>query len=425
MNIKAKLVIIGDGIAGRSLAYVAAQKGIRTAVLGKNLKGTTHSATGLIAPRPDYLLSDYELVHQSSFECLRLAKAFGSEVIKQRQFLIPIYPGFPVNTGNLDVLLSLYDKVARFRFDNFEKHVFISSSILERMEPNLRKNYFRGAFSTTEWTVDPAVLLRKLDNEAVVLLNKALRFDIRELGGFHIQNGVIKEISAIFADGDSVRINNNGEPLAVVNTAGPWIKDVCTSLGLATDYQLRTGLQIEFPGWYFQSGIITFDKNGKYVICLQKNRSVQVGPTNSSFSGHPSQFAPSIEETNLLVNPFLGLLEDRKIPKIAAVRHGFRVKPTYIDTNRPVIWRHAEDGPINFYSLHPGKMTLALRAADEMFDILTYDGWIKKTTTCAKSPLHLEGDKKVYNELKLFRLKVVSLFKMIVYYLRFKIEKTL
>ena len=144
MDIKAKLVIIGDGIAGLSLAYIAAQRGIRAAVLGKNLKGTTHSATGLIAPRPDYLLSDSELVRQTSVECLRFAKTFGPEVLKRRQFLIPTYSGFPVNTGNLNVLLSLYDEVARSRFDNFERHDFISSSVLEKMEPNLRKNRFGG-----------------------------------------------------------------------------------------------------------------------------------------------------------------------------------------------------------------------------------------------------------------------------------------
>ncbi|HXK40529.1 MAG TPA: FAD-dependent oxidoreductase [Candidatus Paceibacterota bacterium] len=422
MDIKAKLVIIGDGIAGLSLAYIAAQRGIRAAVLGKNLKGTTHSATGLIAPRPDYLLSDSELVRQTSVECLRFAKTFGPEVLKRRQFLIPTYSGFPVNTGNLNVLLSLYDEVARSRFDNFERHDFISSSVLEKMEPNLRKNRFGGAFSVAEWTVDPAVLLRKLDNEAVIFLGKTRRFDIGELDGFHIQNGVIREVRAVFADGNSVRISNNSEPLAVVNTAGPWMKDVCASLGLTMNYQLRTGLQIEFPGWYFQSGIIMFDKNGKYLICLQKNGSIQVGPTNSPFSGHPSQFSESIGDINSLVTPFLELLEDGKIPKISAMRHGFRVKSTYTDTNRPVIWRHATDGPMNFYSLHPGKMALALRAADEMLDVLASNGWIRKTVICAKSPIHLEGDKGLRNEAKLLWLKAVSLFKLAIYFIKFKIK---
>ena len=42
-RVKADIVIIGDGIAGLSLAYIAAQRGIRTAVLGKNFKGTTHT----------------------------------------------------------------------------------------------------------------------------------------------------------------------------------------------------------------------------------------------------------------------------------------------------------------------------------------------------------------------------------------------
>ena len=421
-GVRAKLLVIGDGIAGLSLAYAAAQRGIRTAVLGKNFKGTTHSATGLLAPRADYLLSDAELVRETSLECLRLAKLFGSEVVKPRQFLIPIGPKLPVDTDNLDALLSLYDQAARFRFDKFARHAFISASTLEKMEPSIRKNVFKGAFSFMEWTVDPPTLLRKLDNEAVILLNKARRFDIKELTELKIQDGLITGVTAVFADGGYVNVSNGGEPIVIVNAAGPWIKDVCAQLGLAVDYQLRAGFQIEFLGQYFQSGLITFDKNGEYLICLQKNGSIQVGPTNSSFSGHPSQCTPSIMEISSLVNPFLELLEDRKIPKISSTRCGFRVKPTRIDTNRPVIWRHADGGPMNFYSLHPGKMALALRAADEMMDMLAGDGWIEQFRLFSTKPLHLEGNRKIKNELKLFWLKIMSLFKLAMYYIRFKMS---
>ena len=77
---------------------------------------------------------------------------------------------------------------------------------------------------------------------------------------------------------------------------------------------------------------------------------------------------------------------------------------------------------MNFYALHPGKMALALRAADEMLDVLASNGWIRKTVICAKSPIHLEGDKGLRNEAKLLWLKAVSLFKLAIYFIKFKIK---
>lgn len=420
----ARLVIIGDGIAARALAYEATQREIVTVILGKNLKGTTHSATGLIAPRPDYLISDHDLVRQTSFECLRWSEMFGPEVVRPKQFLIPLDSELPTSTANLDTLLYLYDELARSRSKNFNPHCFVSPAVLEKMEPNLRKGVLLGgAIAFTEWTVDPVVLLNQLEKEA--FLSGVRRFDVQELKSIEVKGGLITEITALLGDGHCVKINNKQGSLVVVNTTGPWIKEMCAKVGIAIDYQLKSGLQIEFPGWYFQSGIITFDKQGEYIVCLQKNGALQVGPTNSNFSGHLSNYQPSIGEISSLVSPFLNLLEEGKIPKISSMKWGFRVKPGFIDTNRPVIWRHSVDGLYNFYSMHPGKMALALRAADEMLAILVSDGWVAQPKWISLvKPIHLDGHRKLKNELKLFWLKFGSLLKLVLFYAKFELNKT-
>lgn len=360
----AKLVILGDGIAALALAYEAAQKGISTVVLGKKLRGATHSATGLIAPRPDYLISDYDLARQTSFECLRWSQLFGPEVIKSKQFLVLLSPNLPASASKVDILFNMYDRLAEPRSRYFGLHRFVGPSVLEKMEPNLKKDGLAGAFAVTEWTVDPTGLLNQLDKKA--FLSGFKRFDIQELKTIGVKGGSITNVTALLGDGNCIKIDNKQGPLVVVNCTGPWMKEVCSLVGVEVNYKLRLGLQIEFPGWYFESGIISFDKNGKYLICFQKNGAVQVGPTNSSFSGQLSEYRPSTEEIDSLVNPFLNLLEEEKIPKISSMKWGFRIKPAFVDTNRPVIWRHSVDGIDNFYSLHPGKMALALRAADEM-----------------------------------------------------------
>lgn len=424
INLKADLVIIGDGIASLALAYLAAQRGIRTVILGKNFKGTTYSATGLIAPRPDYLLSDFELVGRTAFQCLRWLKIF-PQVLKPQTFIIPIGPEFPYDVQTFRILLEKYDDTIRYRSCELGRHFMINQSRLEQMEPNLNKG-IKGAIAIREWTVDPAILMEQLGQKALDCADKVKIIKINDFQEFKIRGDLVEEIHVIDDFGKNIRVFNDKGSLVVVNAAGPWIKDVCARLGVLINYQLRVGIQMEVPGWYFQSGIITFGSDGKYVICLQKKGLLQVGPTNSSFSGHPDNFSPSVKEIDYLTETLRNLLEDKKIPSYNFLKYGFRIKPTLIDTNRPVIWNHANSGLSNFYSLHPGKMSLALLAGDEMIDRIIADEWLTKQQVFMGNamikPIHLDGNRKVFNEIKLFLLKMMSLIKFGVFYIKFLIS---
>ena len=420
ISFKADLVIIGDGIASLALALLATQRGIRTVILGKKFKGTTYSATGWIAPRPDYLLADEELVKRTAFECSRWVKMFSPQIMEGRLNLIPIGPETPHSIRSFNALFTRYDELAEVRSTNFEKHFFISPTVLEKMEPNLRRKNMEGAIAIHEWTVNPATLMRKLDQEISNYPNLLKRFEIEDFQEFKVGSGsLIKEITAIDNTGKLIKISNDRGPLLIVNATGPWIKDVCARLGIIVDYQLRVGVQVEIPGYFFQNNIITFGNDGKYIACLQKRGLLQVGPTNSNFTDHPDNFFPSEKDTNYLTETLQNLLEDKRIPSYSFLKHGFRVKPTIIDTNRPIIWNHGKDGIHNLYSLHPGKMALALLAGDEMLDRAISDGWLVKNKTLAESPVYLDGNRKVFNEAKLFLLKIRSLLKFGLFYFKF------
>ena len=413
-KLQTDLVIIGDGVAALALAYLAAQREIRTVILGKGLPGTTHSATGLIAPRPDYLISDEELVQRTAFECSRWVKLFYPQILKPQRFLIPIGPELPYSVRTFRSLLKRYDEIAKIRLTGLGNHFIISQTHLEKMEPNFRKNNINGAIAFGEWTVDPAVLLKKLGWETSIYTDFVKRFKINDFKEFKIHGGLIEEVIALDATGNMViKISNDRGPLVVVNATGPWIKDVCARLGICIDYQLKTGVQLEIPGWYFQSGVVTFGSDGKYLVCLQKKGVLQVGPTNSDLSGHPDSFTPSDKETEYLTTALRNILEDKRLPPHSFLKHGFRVKATAVDTNRPVIWNHSKAGLSNMYSLHPGKISLALLAGDEMLDKVISDGWLAKPRIFMGNPICLDGCQKFRNEIKLLFLKIQSLFHLV------------
>ena len=420
ISFKTDLVIIGDGIASLALALLATQRGIRTVILGKKFKGTTYSATGWIAARPDYLLADEELVKRTAFECSRWAKMFSPQILEGKLNLIPIGPETPHSIRSFNALFTSYDELAKARSENFEKHFFINPTVLEKMEPNLRRKNIKGAIAVREWTVNPATLMQRLEQEISIRPDLVKKFEIEDFQEFKIgSDHLVKEITVTDNTGKLVKISNDRGPMLVVNATGPWIKDVCARLGIAINYQLRVGVQMEIPGYFFQNNIITFGDDGKYIACLQKRGVLQVGPTNSNFTDHPDNFIPPDKDIDYLIETLKNLLEDKKVPSYSFLKHGFRVKPTTIDTNRPVIWNHGKDGIHNLYSLHPGKMALALLAGDEMLDRAISDGWLIKNKASVGSPIHLDGNRRVFNEAKLFLLKIKSLLKFGLFYLKF------
>src|SRR3989344_4852776 len=103
------IVIIGDGVAGLSLAYMAARNNLNCIVLGKNLPGATNAATGFLAPRPDYILRDLDLVKRTAFECARWIELLGSNMVKPGLFFIPLSPELPETEDKFQALLEFYD----------------------------------------------------------------------------------------------------------------------------------------------------------------------------------------------------------------------------------------------------------------------------------------------------------------------------
>ncbi len=414
-DIQADLAIIGDGVAAKALAYLAALRDIRTVILGKGFKGTTYSATGWVAPRPDHLLIDEKLVRETAFQCSRWLKLFYPQIFEGRLNLIPIGPETPHSLASFRALFTRYDELTKARSGSFGNHFIVNRAVLEKMEPNLRRKNIEGAIAIREWTVDPAVLMTELERKALFRTGLVRRVEIEDIESVKISNGVIEKISVLETTPEMSRVNvfNDRGPLLVVNAAGPWIKDVCARLGVPIDYQLRAGVQMEFPGYFFQNNIVTFGSDGKYVACLQKKGVLQVGPTNSNFEGHPDNFAPSDREIEYLTATLRNILEDKRLPSYSFLKHGFRVKPTLIDTNRPVIWNHGNAGLYNLYSLHPGKMALALLVGDEMLDKATSDGWLTKPRIFIGKPICLDGNRKIWNEVKLLFLKIRSLLKLV------------
>lgn len=417
------MVIIGGGIAGLCTAYEASKRRIESLILDSGLPGTTHSATGILDARADHLPYDEESVIRTAYEVVEWRKNFPflPVVIKPKHFLMPLGPNAPHSAWAFGKLLSYYEKTAKARLcDLPQKHSLIPVSFLERMEPNLKKNYFQGAFKFWLWTADPDALMRKVYNETALFSPYSRKLSIKNIVSMEVQNRTINKLYVLDRSGEVLEISNDFRPLIVVNASGAWINETAKLLGMNLGVQFQLGVQASVPGYFFQSGIINFAKNGKYIILLQDRKRLQIGPTNSEFVGKPGAIGKRVEDTNRLAEVLNDTLEDRIDPRaVTELKSGLRIKPSYVfDTDRPIIWSHHLDGVDNFYTLLPGKMALGLLAARELMGKMERDRWICPAQFGFEKKLSLDGQKKYRNQLKLLAIRLRSLFKLALFFIR-------
>ena len=427
---KTRLVIIGGGIAGLSLAYEAAKRKIDSIVLDNGLAGTTHAATGILDARVDHIPRDIESVEQTAREIIEWRNNFPHRpyIIKPKRFLLPIGPATPHSAFAFDAILELYEKIAFQRMYQLpEKHMFIPVSLAERIEPNLRKKYFESVMSFWLWTVNPDALLRKVGNEAVIFPSFAKRLVIKKITGFTAKHSYIEEVSVEDYQGGQIKIKGHGS-LVVVNTTGPWIGETLGNLGIKFPIDLKLGIQAKFSGYYFDSdtGILTFGEDGKYIICLQENGYLQVGPTNIVHNSPPNHLEISEKDSHYLKETLSGILDqNHPVPSPQLLKYGWRVKPKYMsETDRPIIWHHQKDGFNNLYTLVPGKMALGLLSARELLLRLASDGWADNLMRHSYGKvLSLDGYKYYHNQIKLLYMYLKSHFIFVVHFLKFWISQ--
>ena len=411
-KIKADLVIIGAGIAGLSLAFRAWQQGLRAVTFDDGRNGATNSATGMIAPRLDYMLKDIELVGESDRQCRQFKNIF-TDLITPTKFLIPLGPNLRYGSGPFKYLLETYDRITPNRRIYVPPCSYLSAADLEREEPNIRKAHFDGAFCLLELTTDPHKLLAQLDrfNRIFDPHYRRIRIDKRGLE-FKTEGSEITEIKAISLDNNPTTVSGKNKGLIVINASGPWISETAALFGSRLNIELRLGIQISVSGRPFKSGIILLEKNNVF-FCLPKNEYTQFGPTNTLFTGHPDDVFAARDGLAELKNSFRNFLDSGiQAGECRFLKAGLRVRPNFGDTNRPIIWSHKSDGLDNFYTLFPGKMSLGLLAADEMLGVISRDGWHKFQNQSSQSKYSLDGNKESRNKLFLKKENLRSLAKV-------------
>ena len=424
MILRTKLVIIGGGAGGLSLAYEAAIRGIDLVLLDNGRPGTTHAATGILDARPDHLLKDSYSVEVTAGEVRRWLGIFKGwpNLITPKLFHLLIDESTSYNKNKFEVLFDHYHNVGLERdFGLPWCWQNINIKDLEKSEPNLSYSQFKAAIAFWLWTAQPSELMAAL--RALIACNASAKVvQIGKLQSYYVSGRYIKEVVVITKRGVTIQIQGFNKPLVVVNCAGPAINSSLGQLGINIPVDLRLGVQAQSSGKYFNSNLLSYGSSG-YTIFIQNEDYVQIGPTNEPFGNMPRaldsfEAMPSVMH---LSDRFRQILKpDCASRPVSLLKYGWRVRPVgLMDTDRPIIWHHEKESIDNLYSLLPGKMVLGLLAGRELLNRASNRGLID-LNNIPTPDLSLDGH-SLLNNVRLASARTSSLCSLGFQYIKSRI----
>jgi glycerol-3-phosphate dehydrogenase len=380
------LLVIGGGINGAGIARDAAGRGLSVILVEKaDLAGATSSASSkLIHGGLRYLEQfEFRLVAEALAEREILLRIAGHLTWPTR-FVAPHVPGlrprWVIRTG-----LFLYDHLAR-------RSLLPGSQAVRLDRPpyasGLRPQ-IRHGFAYSDCRVDDArlVVANALDaaqRGARILTRTELVSARRRGAAWHAE----------LSNGEAV------EARAVVNAAGPWVKEVLShNLAQPTRDAVRLvkGSHVVLPRLYEGEHAFILQNDDRRVVFMIpfEERFTLVGTTEVDYDGDPAAPAASDAEVDYLCHALGRYLARRPAPSEARWRYA-GVRPLYDDgsadpsaiTRDYTLRVDDEAGTAPVLSVFGGKITTYRRLAEHALEKLAPYFPALKPSWTARVPLH-------------------------------------
>jgi len=209
------LIVVGGGITGAGILREAARMNLRVLLLEQKdfAWGTSSRSSKLVHGGLRYLKEGrFLLTRDAVKERERLLKD-APGLVKQLEFLVPVYKDRGPGRWVLEAGLSIYDLIAHKR-----QHRFYPPAEFIKLLPHIDQKGLAGGFSFFDAQVDDARLVLRLINEAVQFGGRALNYTtvtkiIRNSKG---------EVIGIEAEDNETSKVRTLVTRAVINATGVW-----------------------------------------------------------------------------------------------------------------------------------------------------------------------------------------------------------
>ena len=384
---KFDLIIVGGGITGAAVAYIAAARGLSVALFEKkDYGGATSAATSkLIHGGLRYLANgELKLVRESLRE-RRILGNIAPNFVYPLPFVMPNYKKWKGNIWKMLLGMYLYDMLSYDKKDTWDKgkklenHRLISHRKTVRLEPNLKMEDLRNAFYFFDYqSIFPERLTLAFIKSAAEYGAKVSNYTPVE--GFIFENGnKIKGVKVrdVFS-GEAKNIHAD----LVVNCGGTWADKI---LNLAAQKDTGSHKVKRSEGIH----IITKKIAGNHVVSLQKKDGGHlmimpwrdhslIGTTDKEFYGDPDDYRVSKDS----INEILNAVNENYGRKISAddIVHAYgglrplvddQTKGTYETSRKYEVYDNAVDGIEGMITVEGGKYTTSRGLAREVLKLVS------------------------------------------------------
>jgi len=403
---KFDLVIVGGGITGAAVAYIAAARGLTVALFEKkDYGGATSAATSkLIHGGLRYLANgELKLVRESLRE-RRILGNIAPNFVYPLPFIMPMYKRWRGNIWKMLIGMYLYDLLSYDKKDTWDRskklqnHRLINHRKTTRVEPNLKMQDLRNAFYFFDYqSIFPERLTLAFIKSAAEYGASVSNYTPVE--GFIFGEG--KKITGVKVKDLFTGREREVHADLVINCGGTWADKI---LGLAAGTENLTHRVKRSEGIH----IITKKIAGHHVVSIQKpdgghmmimpwREHSLIGTTDKEFLGDPDEYRVSMESIDEIienVNNNFG----RKISRedIIHAYGGLRplvddqTKGSYETSRKYEVYDNAADGIGGMITVEGGKYTTSRSLAREVLKMIS-DKLNKTLADSVSENLYLSG----------------------------------
>lgn len=392
------ILIVGAGITGAGIAWDAAMRGLKVAIIDKEDfgAGTSSGSSKLVHAGMRYLAYlEFKLVKLASKERMWMFRAL-PHITEPIPFLIPIFKKEKNTFARMLLAGTLYDILSRFK--NTDKSAFLSKEKTLEKIPNLRSNtlkrslfYWDGIMDDARVTLETILSAREFGAIAVnhVKADSFIKETNSEIGE------IVRGVTATDTLSDE-KITIKAK--IVINATGPWTDQVIGMLGDESKL-LRTtkGIHI-ITKKLFDSNtvvvIVTDDRREMFVIPFRKKYTL-IGTTDTDYRDKFDHVAVTQDDIDYVIsavnNDFPNsITKDDVISAYSGIRPLILSPKAKSETDTSRWFEIIETRP-NLLTVTGGKYTIfrymAEKSIDKCLEILDLN---KKDYPCKteKSQLH-------------------------------------
>jgi glycerol-3-phosphate dehydrogenase len=359
------VVVVGGGIVGAGVAWIAARAGLRVALIERDdLASWTSSASSkLIHGGLRYLrMGDVKLVREAHAERRALARVVAPHLVRPLRFCMPLRGDGPYGPMMIGAGMVAYGALSGFRDG---PTLLVSPQRALALAPALRPDGLRSGGVYHDHQTDDARLVVAVARAAAACgATIATRTEVVGLG---VADGRVQRVDVRTAAGEELAIRTR----SVVNATGPWVDSIrrLEDPSAGTSIQLSKGahLVLDTDEQWPSAVTVPLDRV-RVSFALPYEGMLVLGTTDEPFDGDPGTVtATDADERRILDEAGSALRADVADPARVRFRFaGLRALPLGGDTATTKREMVLSRGPAGMFSVAGGKYTTFRRIAVEV-----------------------------------------------------------